>query len=303
MNAHHKGIQAARILVLAALLAMLVISGPVFAETMPGEPPPPERTLQDTDASLRADENRALSGDNILDNLYERPFTAEEMTYLPDVDIYSVDFSMDDNFVYFTIALKGGDEASGKLTGTYGIEFDRTKTGRGDLLVLASDPQPEWSMDNVTVYTDSNGDVGGKNPTLAESNYSGDGYDTTVTLEGDKSVYTRIDPEDETAIQFAISRALLENPEEFMWGAWADKMTVEPAKFDLNDVFSPSEAGSPIKDSKYYPVKALYSLDNTCRVPYGFNPETGTVPGMCVTVPPTLPTNPQTPPRSPTGAQ
>jgi hypothetical protein len=47
---------------------------PVVPALMPGEPPTPDRTLQDSDSSLRAYEHRVLSGDNILNNLYERPF-------------------------------------------------------------------------------------------------------------------------------------------------------------------------------------------------------------------------------------
>ncbi len=61
----------------------------------PGEPPEPERTLKDTDSSIRAYENRAVSGDRFLDSLYERPFTSEEMIYQPDLDIYTVDFAHD----------------------------------------------------------------------------------------------------------------------------------------------------------------------------------------------------------------
>ena len=38
---------------------------------MPGEPPEPERTLKDFDSSIRAYENRAVSGDRFLDSLYE----------------------------------------------------------------------------------------------------------------------------------------------------------------------------------------------------------------------------------------
>jgi len=113
----------------------------VLPVLMAAAPPGSERNLQDSDASIRAYEKRAVDGDNILDNLYERPFTSQVMDYLPDVDIYSVDISQDEDFFYFTINLKDVDPESGGLTGTYGIEFDRTQTGRGDLLVLAHDLQ------------------------------------------------------------------------------------------------------------------------------------------------------------------
>jgi hypothetical protein len=39
---------------------------PVVPSLLPGEPPEPDHTLQDSDASLRAEEHRVLTGDNIL---------------------------------------------------------------------------------------------------------------------------------------------------------------------------------------------------------------------------------------------
>lgn len=251
---------------------------------MPGEPPESERILEDTDSSIRAYEKRALTGDNILKNLYERPFTAEEMVYLPDVDIQTAEIANDETFFYFTITLKDVDTSTGTLTGTYGIEFDRTKTGRGDLLVMASAPQPEWSTGNLSVYADTNGDVGGIKPILAEAGFAGDGYETAIALKGDRVAYARIDPEDTAVIQIAVSRALLEDTEEFLWGAWADKVVKDPTKFNYNDAFGPNEAGSPLKLSGDYPLKALHSLDNTCRLPYGFG-ATGRIPGMCISIP------------------
>jgi len=130
----------------------------------PGEPPEPERTLKDFDSSIRAYENRAVSGDRFLDSMYERPFTSQEMIYQPDLDIYTVDFAYDEYFFYFTITLYGMNPDEWGLNGMYGIEFDRTKTGRGDLIVWVEDPQEDWSVENVSVFTDINGDVGGPQP-------------------------------------------------------------------------------------------------------------------------------------------
>jgi hypothetical protein len=59
--------------------------------------------------------------------------------------------------------------------------------------------------------------------------------------------------------------------------------------FDYNDTMGPTLAGSPIKDD-HYPLKELYSLDNTCRLPYGFEQIGAFIRGMCITQPP--PTNP-----------
>jgi hypothetical protein len=113
---------------------------------------------------------------------------------------------------------------------------------------------------------------------------AGDGYETSVDLGGDKAAYARISPEDPSAVQISVSKALMDNPESFLWGAWADKDIKDPSRFDYNDAFGPGEAGSPIKPSLDYPVKALHSMDNTCRLPFGAITATG-IPGMCKSIP------------------
>jgi len=250
---------------------------------MAAEPLQSDRNLQDTDGSLRAYEKRAVDGDNILNNLYERSFTSQAMDYLPDINIISTEIGFDDAFFYFTILLDDVDMDTNSLTGTYGIEFDRTRTGRGDLLVLAKNVQSAWSTEGVSAYTDENGDVGGAKPILAEEGFSGNGYETMLTFEGDRVAQARLHPELPNAVQIAISKALLEDAEEFLWGAWADKVVIDPAKFDYNDAYRRAEAGSPIKGD-FYPLQALHSLDNTCRLPFGFA-SAGGIPGMCLSIP------------------
>ena len=251
---------------------------------IPGEPPSAERILEDADGSLRAEEKRALSGDRYLDNRYERSFTKGDMDYLPEVDIQTVEISADAVFYYFTIRMRGLDISTGSEAAAYGIEFDRSQNGRGDLLVLATEPQEEWSNDNLNVYVDKNGTVGGLKPMAAEAGMARDGYETVVEQAGDKTAFARIDPKELYSVQIAVSRELLGNPDEFLWGAWVDKGVKDPAKFDYNDAFGESEAGSPIKPSSDYPLKALHSLDNTCRLPYGFEALSG-IPGICTSIP------------------
>ena len=51
--------------------------------------------------------------------------------------------------------------------------------------------------------------------------------------------------------------------------------------FEFNDHFTFEQAGYPMKeDAKNYPIKAIWGVDNTCRIPSGFTP-TGTMPGLC----------------------
>ncbi|MCJ7557869.1 MAG: hypothetical protein MUP90_13270, partial [Gammaproteobacteria bacterium] len=52
---------------------------PKESETLaltPGEPPEPERTLEDYISWYAAAEKKGVGGDNFLDNVYERPFTS-----------------------------------------------------------------------------------------------------------------------------------------------------------------------------------------------------------------------------------
>jgi len=241
------------------------------------------RTLEDSDSSLRASENRTLGTDKFLDNLYERPFTSQEMIYQPELDIITTDFGEDDSTFFFTIHLYGQNLQEWGLTGTYGIEFDRSLNGRGDLLVLANGFDEDWSAEGVMIYTDANRDVGGPQPMVADENFSGTGYDTLVLADGENFAFARRDPEDDNGVQFAISKTILEDPEEFLWGAWAigDINAFSVDKFDFNDTMGPGEAGSPLRDNPDYPIQNLYSMDNTCRLPYGFE-QVGFYPGMCI---------------------
>ena len=133
---------------------------------------------------------------------------------------------------------------------------------------------------------DENGDVGGPQPLIADAGFEGSGYDTLVELEGNKAAFARLAPDDPEAVQIAVSCSLLDNPIEFLWGAWADNGLKNATLFDYNDTMGPSEAGSPINTDVDYPLKALYNLDNTCRLPYGFEQMGAVVPGMCITLPP-----------------
>ena len=124
--------------------------------------------------------------------------------------------------------------------------------------------------------------MGGLKPLIADAGFQGDGYVTEISLGGNRTAFARLDPQDENAVQITVSRALLGDPEKFLWGAWAigDLSAFGADMWDFNDRMRPAAAGSPIRDDSNYPVKDLYSMDNTCRLPYGF-PQSGSSPGMC----------------------
>jgi hypothetical protein len=249
--------------------------------------PAASRTLTDSDSSLRANENRVLSGDKFLENLYERPFTSREMIYQPDLDIYSVDFAADDEFYYFTINLNGMSLDGSGLNGIYGIEFDTSLDGRGEIIVTTEKTAPVWDFESVSVFVDINGDVGGPKPIIADAGFNGSGYDELKQIAGNEVAFARIDPESETSVQIAVSAAMLGNTSGFAWSAWADNGLREFTKFDYNDTMGPSAAGSPFRDDPNYPIKELYSLDNTCRLAYGDVGPEYAIPGLCIALAPT----------------
>ncbi len=256
----------------------------------PGNNPPnPVRTLADSDSSLRASEHRVLSGDKFLENLYERPFTSQEMIYQPDIDIYSVDFANDDDFFYFTINLNGMNPEAWGLQGLYGVEFDTDGDGRGEMIVMAEEIPMEWDFTTVTVLIDQNGDVGGPQPIVADAGFNGSGYDELKQIAGNEVAFARIDPDSETSVQIAVSSPMLGSPPGFTWSAFADNGLRDFSKFDYNDTMGPSAAGSPFIDNKDYPIDGLYSIDNTCRLAYGDVGPEYAIPGLCIIGVPTQP--------------
>ncbi len=99
----------------------------------------------------------------------------------------------------------------------------------------------------------------------------------------------RIDPTNPAIVEFAFKNSLA-GP-SFMWGVWADAGLKNPGMFNYNDRFTYAQAGSPIAGNPYYPIKAIYAADNTCRAAYGFTP-IGDEPLLC---PPNSQTSAATP--------
>jgi hypothetical protein len=250
----------------------------------PGEPTGTTRYLTDPESKDYAAEQRAPSGsDNFTANRYERPFTAQEMAYLSDVDITRAELRIAFPWVYFTISV-AGPRAEGVGETMYGVEIDRNKDGRGDFLVWGASPAGGvWTTDGVEVWKDSNGDVGGLSPQVAEAG-GGNGYDEQVFASGQGA-----DPDlawirqlsGGSKIQLALKASVLGGATSYLWSAVVDLGVRRPDWFDYNDHFTPAEAGSPLKTQMdLYPLKALFGVDNTCRDAFGYLP-TGDEAGLC----------------------
>jgi hypothetical protein len=81
-------------------------------------------------------------------------------------------------------------------------------------------------------------------------------------------------------VQFAFKRELAEN--RFMLGVFADAGLKDIQQLDYVDRFTKEQAGSPVGGDPFYPLKALFAIDNVCRSAYGF-PGTGEEPQRCPT--------------------
>ena len=243
-------------------------------------------TEGDVDSSSMATAKGVSGGDVFAQGLFERPFNANTMdTYFPYVDIVQIKGYKDDTWGYLEITLAGTDKG-GKLPAQYAAELDLNKDGRGDWLIRASNPaSTSWTTQGVQAWKDTDGDVGGAIPMVADAKPDGgDGYETLAFDQGKgdtpDGAWARISPNDSKTVQFAFKLSMLGSPSSFAIGAWAGD-NIDPSKFDYNDHMTHAQAGDPNQGyPQVYPIKDLAKIDNTCRLAVGFVP-TGAVPGLC----------------------
>lgn len=257
-------------------------------KTQPGEfPEDPSGVVGDQDSSLTAEDKRAPGGDRFTFTRFERPFNSESMDqYFPFIDIQEGVIYMDDSWIYVSISLKE-DDASRELKGKYGVEIDLDLDGRGDWLVLASDPaSTDWTTDGVEAWFDTNDDVGGSKPyTTDDASTQDNGYETLEFGSGTGSdpdlAWVRVSQEHPNIVQLAMKTDILQGSKRFLAGLWSGTDALDPALFDLSDHFTHEQAGAALIELNYfYPIKQISALDNTCRMAIGFQP-TGREPGLC----------------------
>jgi len=252
----------------------------IIHNLIPGEPGWINKWFYDTDSSSGS----VTGGDDYVANLYERPFTEGDMVYRPDIDINKAEMSEDNSFYYLTLYLHG-NSPDGNLGGSYGVEIDINRDGRGDLLVIAHQPSSsEWDITGVSVYKDPNKDVGGASIMRPDSAYTGDGYEQVLfsdeVLDDPDTAWARVANGSSPSVTIAFKKALIGSTSTFVWGVWASTNLLDPALIDLHDNFNQQEAGSPYQSHSTYPLGALNLVDNTCRETYKFEAETP-IPGLC----------------------
>ncbi|MGA2820142.1 MAG: hypothetical protein ABSF61_05740 [Anaerolineales bacterium] len=271
---------------------------PVTHVRHPGNPGTSAQYLTDTASIGTSGDHRAPGGEDYNLDRYERPFTSQDMTYLPALDITRADIAWDGQWFYITIKLQASPLTAQDRPADYGAEIDVNHDGRGDYLILISAPKTkDWTTDGVRVFQDQNHDVGGATP-LASDNQPGNGYETLVFNQGQgpdpDAAWGRISPSDPATVQIAFLRNTIGGAGSFLWWAWADAGIRRPDWFDYNDHFTLAEAGSPLAESKPdYPLKGLWGIDDTCRMAYGFTPD-ASVKGLCgqFALPTSVPFNP-----------
>jgi hypothetical protein len=250
----------------------------------PGEPGWVFRWFYDTDASQTASGGYVNGGDDFVANLYERPFTATEMNYRPDIDINKAEIAADETFIYVTI-YPHALHPDGNLQAAYGVEIDTDRDGRGDLLVVADRPaSTEWEITGVSAYSDMNNDVGDATILRPDAAASSDGYEKIVfsqeVLDDPDAAWARMTTGTPPSVTIAFKRALIPGASTFVWGVWAAESLLQPTMLDLHDHYTQTEAGSPYAAHSSYPLAALNLLDNTCRETFGFE-ATSPIPGLC----------------------
>jgi hypothetical protein len=247
-------------------------------------------TAHDNENSLFFDTKKVKTGDEFYKNRFERPFTSIDMNYLPDLDIVNFSITSDENFFYVKISMVGPDATSQSLTGFYGIELDRNADGRAEMLLTTRPPYTtEFSADNVSAYLDINSDVGGNN--INRPDTFGDNGFEAVIFDLSKGVYPENDPDfiwvrqttdsELPAVEIAFARWMFKDGKEaFMWSVLSSDAAINPTMLYYHDHLTAEQAGAANTDDPNYPLKELAAVDNTCRVPLGFQ-AVGTEPLGC----------------------
>jgi hypothetical protein len=233
----------------------------------------PGKLINDVISVDTAAEKRAPYGDSYDINRFERPFM-QDMTYISDLDIVSFNLAFDEKFFYVSIELVGTDP-NNDIGINYGVELDTNADGFGDFIIIAHPPyNVNWSTDNVQVVQDTNRDTGGLSAEKSDAPLPGDGYDTVI-FDGGRGAgddpdlaWVRVNAGPKATVQFAFKKSWIGT--RFMYGVIADGGLKSVGDMDYVDRFTEEEAGSPVKNSPYYPLKALYAVDNVCREAFGF---------------------------------
>jgi hypothetical protein len=230
--------------------------------------------VYDVESSGTAPEKRAPYGDSYNINRMERPFL-QDMTYVSDLDIVRFSVGQDETWFYVSIKLTSNDP-NNSLGINYGVELDTNHDGFGDYIIWARPPYTStWDTANVKIFEDKNHNTAGLSAEKSDAPLTADGYEMQIfnggTGDADPDMaWVRMNAGPEATIQFAFKKSW--SGTVFMLGVISDGGLKDVTKLDYVDRFKEEEADSPVKDKQYYPLKALFAVDNTCQEAFGFKP-------------------------------
>lgn len=251
----------------------------------------------DQDSSVTANQQRSNGGDRFTFEQFERPFNANSMdVYFPNLDIVDTYVFQDEMWIYGTI--KVVDRSAATLEPyRFAMQLDVHADGKGDWLILAlNPPSTDWTTNGVQAYFDANSDIGNLTAMIADKDApGGNGFEQMVFDQGKgddpDAAWVRVSPEGANTVELAVKRSLLGNPVAFMVNMWTGHGSLDPAMFDYSDHYTHEQAGAADPEFPlFYPIKAIYELDSTCRMAVGFQP-TGSEPGLCFV--PVVPAQPE----------
>jgi hypothetical protein len=246
------------------------------------------QTVHDQVDDSTAPQKQAFGGDDFKNGKYERPFD-KDMNYLPFADLETVQLNRADPlWIYVTFKVKGALLDDAAKDTHFLVEVDTNLDSRGDILIVSGVPKSkDWSTESVKVITNPDLNVGGTVVVRPDSTLSeGRGYYEVLFDNGKGNdpdlAMSKLSKNDPNTIIVAFKNTLTGGEKgKFIWLPWADVGVLDWSVFEFNDHFTYEQAGYPMKeDAQNYPLKALWGVDNTCRMPSGFTPN-GTMPGLC----------------------
>jgi hypothetical protein len=214
-------------------------------------------------------------------NRYERPFNAvSQDEYYPDLDIEYAFLGRDVEWYFLRFALFDPQPGTDFLAGTYAVEMDLEGDGRGDLLVLVSEPGKEagnkWSTQGVQIWADSNDDVGAMKPNAPESDVPADGYDTLLFDQGSgddpNGAWARAFMSGSAYVELAFKTHYLGEAFAFKWWVWSSYGSYSPDMFELHDFYSHEQTGDTYEGKAFFPAKEVFAIDSTCAKMWGASP-------------------------------
>lgn len=246
------------------------------------------QTVHDQVDENTAPKKEAYGGDDFSIGRYERPFD-QKMNYMPLTDLVTVQMSREDPlwiYVLFKVDRPFVSVPSAKPY--FMLELDTNLDNRGDYLIVTGLPKStDWSTDTVKVLTAPDFNIGGTIAIKPDAEVSeGRGYYEEIFNDGKGQdsdlAWSKLSKVDPAIVLIAFKNTLTGGEKGgFIWLPWADEGQFDLSLFDFNDHFTLEQAGFPIKtDLKNYPLKALWGIDNTCRMPSGFKPDK-TLIGLC----------------------